>query len=807
MRPRAWLGGLVLGLAWLFLAAAPAWAVIDRLLPLRDVLTDSTFVLAVKVDSLDADKGTMVLTVDEALKGKPAFTRLPVLLEGDADARKKNERPELLKRLAPKLPLVLFVMQSEREFTVFAYSNGTWFQMTGTQPQGAAAPRWSFGHLEPYLRRTFKGTTAEMRQAVADALSGKKKPPEVDRNEKPGLGPEVAPEKKMGRLDDAPQRPVVRLSTGPALGVVPSVLIGGPLAVLASLFPSVFGGWRRWLVLLSALATTSTVYFVHWWLGPKLAGTWFGSPATLWAALTLVLVAMTYWAWQRHLGRVESGEAPPAPGKVELVILVILGMVAAGLLGYAWRERVKVLEPGWMQVIVLAAGAWAALAFCLWKRRGAARGPAPAGPDGAGKPPRPAVATEVVMLTAMSLCSVALSSCVSTVRRQGETETAADPVRVTWAFRPDLRGGADASPLLDGDRVYCAVAKDDAFRPHGVVYCLDRASGAKVWEFSDGKKMKQAFSSPALAGGRLYIGEGLHQDSNCKVYCLDAATGEKVWEHQTQSHTEATPRVLDGKVYCGAGDDGLFCLDAATGKEVWHFTGFHIDSTPAVEGGRVFVGSGVGDVYKETMIFCLNAADGKVVWKVPTGLPVWGPPTAGGGVVYFGVGNGTFVDSDPKAPAGALLCLKADDGDEVWRFAVKDGVLCRPMVDAGRVYFGCRDGTVYALDRRTGRLKWKRFLASPVVTTPTLDVPPGKDMAARVYVAVDGGLLCCLDAANGKPVWEHDLAAKEESAVQMFSTPFLAVSGEGKERKLYVGATLTASSRAPVLYCLEETGE
>src|SRR5207247_1779328 len=157
---------------------------------------------------------------------------------------------------------------------------------------------------------------------------------------------------------------------------------------------------------------------------------------------------------------------------------------------------------------------------------------------------------------------------------------------------------ADASPLIAGDRVYCGVAKDDSFKPHGIVYCLDRATGEKVWEFSDGKKMKQCFSSPVLLRGKLYIGEGLHQDSNCKVYCLDAARG-------------------------------------------------------------------------------------KVIWRAPTNLPVWGPPSVYGGLVYFGLGNGNFIDSDPK-PAGALLCLRADDGEEAWRHDVGDGVLGRPVVDARR---------------------------------------------------------------------------------------------------------------------------
>ena len=54
----------------------------------------------------------------------------------------------------------------------------------------------------------------------------------------------------------------------------------------------------------------------------------------------------------------------------------------------------------------------------------------------------------------------------------------------------------------------------------------------------------------------------------CKLYCIHAAKGEKLWEFATKGHTESSPRVIDGRVYFGAGDDGLYCVDAITGEEL-----------------------------------------------------------------------------------------------------------------------------------------------------------------------------------------------------------------------------------------------
>ena len=73
---------------------------------------------------------------------------------------------------------------------LFLYTNGTWVQLNADLvAEGETTQPIKFWHFEPYLRRTFKGTTDELHQVVADALSGKKAPPEPDPNEPPGLGP------------------------------------------------------------------------------------------------------------------------------------------------------------------------------------------------------------------------------------------------------------------------------------------------------------------------------------------------------------------------------------------------------------------------------------------------------------------------------------------------------------------------------------------------------------------------------------------------------------------------------------------
>src|SRR5262249_52084473 len=292
-----------------------------------------------KVDSIDPDKPAAVLVFEENFKGKVAFRRMAINLKGDADAEKGKQTPQLVKRLAPKLPMVVFAVEQDKGYLALCYTNGTWFQIRGDKDGDAV--RWRFNHFEPYLRRTFKGTTDEMKQVVADGLAGKKSMPAANAKEKPGIGPEVKADKETRRQGDKEIKPdketrrqgdkeikraaLVSLSPGllvslfprlvswspclnwiePSFAVIPSVLVGGPLAVLAMLFPTLFGGWKRWLALISVACTISSLYFVQWLFAESFAESWWETPQALWLGMMLANLLGLFWAWLRQLRRVE----------------------------------------------------------------------------------------------------------------------------------------------------------------------------------------------------------------------------------------------------------------------------------------------------------------------------------------------------------------------------------------------------------------------------------------------------------------------------------------------------------------------
>ena len=410
------------------------------------------------------------------------------------------------------------------------------------------------------------------------------------------------------------------------------------------------------------------------------------------------------------------------------------------------------------------------------------------------------LSTSRVLVILLIVFSALELSCAA--RKTSTPPGNAQASKVLWTFEQVERGAIVSSPLVAGDRVYVAAIRDAGLATSGAVYCLNQDTGKIVWQFDDDWAMQQMYSSPCLADGRLYIGEGMHANHVCKFYCLDAASGQKQWQFVTAGHIESSPCVADGKVFFAAGDDGLYCLDAITGAPRWHYEApIHVDTSATVAGNRLYAGSGVSRLRKATKIFCLDADAGKVVWEEATDLPVWGSAAVSGGQVFFGLGNGRLTRSaePPEKPAGALLCVSADTGKTQWRYGVSDGVLARPAIDDEHVYFGARDGYCYCLERLQGRLCWTQNLGSPLVTNPAL-----RDR--RLYVVASGGRVSCLEADSGRSAWMFDVAAYSQTKPRLFSSP--AVFSEPtveRGRRIYFGAELqTPLNSAAVLYYLHD---
>jgi hypothetical protein len=147
------------------------------------MIESSDQILLAKVTTWQPEKPVAVLTVEKSLKGEQAFERLAVRLDGE----KEVETRQLLARLGADVPVALFITESKGQYVGLAFTNGTWFQLIGKQANGRIV--WQFTHLEPYLRRTYQGTTVELLRLLPEVIAGKVNAPPLDPKAKPGIGP------------------------------------------------------------------------------------------------------------------------------------------------------------------------------------------------------------------------------------------------------------------------------------------------------------------------------------------------------------------------------------------------------------------------------------------------------------------------------------------------------------------------------------------------------------------------------------------------------------------------------------------
>ncbi len=134
--------------------------------------------------------------------------------------------------------------------------------------------------------------------------------------------------------------------------------------------------------------------------------------------------------------------------------------------------------------------------------------------------------------------------------------------------------------------------------------------------------------------------------------------------------TATAPVAAGGLAFVAGSDGAVRGIDGASGKEKWKsYTGGDVKYPPSIWEGRCFVGSGDGWIY------AFEAATGKLLWKF-RGAPV-----------------------ERKIPLYGTLASTWPIGSGV---LVADGTA---FAAAGNANF---DGThVYALDARTGKIRWQ----------------------------------------------------------------------------------------------------
>jgi outer membrane protein assembly factor BamB len=130
--------------------------------------------------------------------------------------------------------------------------------------------------------------------------------------------------------------------------------------------------------------------------------------------------------------------------------------------------------------------------------------------------------------------------------------------------------------------------------------------------------------SVTIVAGKLFTMG--NEEGSEHVICLDAATGNEVWRFVYECELNprlypggpnATPTVVDGRVYTISRVGHIYCLDAADGKKVWESS-----AQPWAPKGGWWGFSGSATIVGDLAVFnvgdkglALDKATGKTVWS------------------------------------------------------------------------------------------------------------------------------------------------------------------------------------------------
>jgi outer membrane protein assembly factor BamB len=319
--------------------------------------------------------------------------------------------------------------------------------------------------------------------------------------------------------------------------------------------------------------------------------------------------------------------------------------------------------------------------------------------------------------------SVLLSSCTTIsnwfydeeeleIRRLKPIEAQFTPTE-TWAVDLGVGIGKFYSKLRP------AVAYDKVFAANrqGIVSAFEQTTGKEIWT--------KDFAT--------YDEEGLTSGIR------------KLWSNGVSAKIAGGISVAYETVFFGTENGEVIALDANTGEQKWRKTvKGEVLAAPAIDAGIVLINTGSG------FVFALNADSGEEVWSSESDVPplslrgVSSPAAVNGGAI-IGTATGKLIVNilETGQTAWEQVISAATGVTELERIVDIDS---EPLVSAGNVYVISYDGSLAAVELRTGRVIWKREYKSYRRLSLSGSTLYLVDVSSNVYA---------LDSRNGVELWSQ----------------------------------------------------
>lgn len=175
-----------------------------------------------------------------------------------------------------------------------------------------------------------------------------------------------------------------------------------------------------------------------------------------------------------------------------------------------------------------------------------------------------------------------------------------------------------------------------------------------------------------ISGSAVVVDETIifGSEDSC-LYALNS-DGTLKWQFKSNGRICSTPAVCDGVVYVNNYGGMFYAISSKTGKELWSFK---------TDGEFVRTGKGLNWCTPKDSLM-------PDMWDFYTSSPIIEE-----GVVYFGSGYNVYA-------------INLETKTVKWKFTAPNVVHSTPAVAFNRVYFGCWDSKLYAVNILTGRAVW-----------------------------------------------------------------------------------------------------
>jgi outer membrane protein assembly factor BamB len=195
-----------------------------------------------------------------------------------------------------------------------------------------------------------------------------------------------------------------------------------------------------------------------------------------------------------------------------------------------------------------------------------------------------------------------------------------------------------------------------------------------------------------------------------------------------------------------------------------------VEFPPAVAYGRLFFANNAG------VMFAVGAANGRKAWSYVSRRCVAASPAVDRHVAYE-----TFLNVPPcnRKPSpkltGEVIAFGVGKGDIRWRKTIGPSE-SSPLVVGATVYLGDWNGRVWALRRRTGKVRWVTKLHGQVKGGVAIS-------GNQLFVGDYSSHVYALSATSGRVLWQAKAQPRFGHAGNFYGTPAVAYG------RVYIGAT------------------